>query len=663
MHSTPSLNLMPPTSQAEVIDLTSSTPPSPIAILDSDCDDHPNPPTSSSQNSKKRKRKTKSAPPSRPASPSPDTNKHSSDEPYTWTHSAKRAKNDAKDKREQADRLDHNAKAARRSRSPSIPDDSLFFFDLKPDTAKPHATAPLEEPLLTSPNAVAAAAVNGDIQDTIQNTLLLPGHVSLLNADASSVEVLPPPSDATLQENFVEYLDYDDTRGVTRYFDQQKEEDAAPRRIVCKKCGQEGEHIAADCTVIICLTCGVRNEHPTRSCPITKVCFGCQMRGHVIQNCPHGGRGAGSQNRGNCTRCWDDDHGSAECPTLWRMYAYVLPEEKDTVLQVRESKMELEFGEGGEGYIATDVWCYNCGGSGHLGDDCEDEDFVHGHYGHSAFGTRNVMSGPFYDPEQESKKPQKSKRAPRAWEQDGYDHVSATLAKFGDKHVPDNVGKKGRTKERDKLAKMNEGREQEEQDNWFNARNVRNRSYRDHGRNDRPRNHSHAPRGSASNAGPSNSKMSFGKISFKGAADRDDCSRPSSSNQPNPSSRELPSGPRGASSSSTRSLLSRLGDDYHPDHKPRSRAERRQADRDREARDRAQDRERERDADKSSDWRHDRSRHDRDRDSRSYDDSRRGSSRGGSGGDHRRTSGQSQSGGSSRKSKESGPRYKGGYSR
>ena len=34
----------------------------------------------------------------------------------------------------------------------------------------------------------------------------------------------------------------------------------------------------------------------------------------------------------------------------------------------RRGKAHLELGQGGEGYIAEDEWCYNCGNDGHLGD-------------------------------------------------------------------------------------------------------------------------------------------------------------------------------------------------------------------------------------------------------------------------------------------------------
>lgn len=43
-------------------------------------------------------------------------------------------------------------------------------------------------------------------------------------------------------------------------------------------------------------------------------------------------------------------------------------EERLATLAAREAKSELKIGEGGEGYIATELWCYNCGEEGHLGD-------------------------------------------------------------------------------------------------------------------------------------------------------------------------------------------------------------------------------------------------------------------------------------------------------
>lgn len=57
-----------------------------------------------------------------------------------------------------------------------------------------------------------------------------------------------------------------------------------------------------------------------------------------------------------------------ECPTLWRMYDYVGDTERIKILNDREQLRDLDLGDGGEGYIGPDDWCYNCGGCGHLGD-------------------------------------------------------------------------------------------------------------------------------------------------------------------------------------------------------------------------------------------------------------------------------------------------------
>ena len=53
---------------------------------------------------------------------------------------------------------------------------------------------------------------------------------------------------------------------------------------------------------------------------------------------------------------------------MWRMYEYVDDAERQQILTSREEKREFILGQGGEGYIAPEDWCYNCGECGHLGD-------------------------------------------------------------------------------------------------------------------------------------------------------------------------------------------------------------------------------------------------------------------------------------------------------
>lgn len=50
------------------------------------------------------------------------------------------------------------------------------------------------------------------------------------------------------------------------------------------------------------------------------------------------------------------------------MYLYQSDEGKAKVMSFREEKSNLKLGEGGEGYVANDEWCYNCGNCGHWGD-------------------------------------------------------------------------------------------------------------------------------------------------------------------------------------------------------------------------------------------------------------------------------------------------------
>lgn len=57
-----------------------------------------------------------------------------------------------------------------------------------------------------------------------------------------------------------------------------------------------------------------------------------------------------------------------ECPTLWRIYEYLTEDGKNDILSTRNNKQNLKLGQGGEGYIADDEWCYNCGSRGHWGD-------------------------------------------------------------------------------------------------------------------------------------------------------------------------------------------------------------------------------------------------------------------------------------------------------
>lgn len=99
------------------------------------------------------------------------------------------------------------------------------------------------------------------------------------------------------------------------------------------------------------------------------ISMSCRVLIRMSQDCPNRRVGRGDLGSlEDCDRCGSTIHKTNECPTLWRLYEYVDDAERLRILSAREEKRDLEIGEGGEGYIAPEDWCYNCGGCGHLGD-------------------------------------------------------------------------------------------------------------------------------------------------------------------------------------------------------------------------------------------------------------------------------------------------------
>ncbi|KZV75371.1 hypothetical protein PENSPDRAFT_647167 [Peniophora sp. CONT] len=339
-----------------------------------------------------------------------------------------------------------------------IPQD-LAFFDAKPASAPSSSSSTEESAYVKTPETPA---------------LLLPAHVSVLaeNANGKPIEIIRPPSPLSEGEDvegFIQILDYDDRpTDLARYFEKPEDE---KRRVVCKRCGAEGEHTTGECTLKICMTCGVRGEHTTFGCPISKTCHTCGMKGHLRQNCPNRNKSRQMMDNSynDCDRCGSSKHQTVECPTHWRMYEYVSEAERHGLLEARARLSELKLGEGGEAYIATDEWCYNCGEAGHLGDDCEST-FMEGCPTiPSAFGAYNTMSGPFYDATQPSA--QSSARPPREWE-DGGDLMDG----WGFS-APAQVGQRAKKDKKQKMAKAwQDKQEREDEDDWFsNPKNARSR--------------------------------------------------------------------------------------------------------------------------------------------------------------------------------------------
>ncbi|KAJ4478058.1 hypothetical protein J3R30DRAFT_2853253 [Lentinula aciculospora] len=307
-----------------------------------------------------------------------------------------------------------------RSETP-IDDSKLFLVDLEPSDA-------LRPTIFNTPQK----------SQSDEGKLLLPAHVSVLGS--VPVEIIAPASE---EQDYVEYLDYGgpDDLGITRYFQLEPDKTKVSSVIVCKHCGAKGDHKTSACSVIICLTCGVRNEHSTYSCPISKVCFACGMKGHLRGSCPNRGKIANTYD--DCDRCGSSSHATNECPTHWRIYHYVTDADRISTMEARKAKKTCPLGQGGEGYIAEDSWCYNCGECGHWGDDCQVTQHVHDIPDeYSAFGNSNLFAGPFSDIQTG-----KSDRPPREWELN-----SSEWNDWGGR-VPTNVGRQAKKKEMARMRK------------------------------------------------------------------------------------------------------------------------------------------------------------------------------------------------------------------
>jgi len=140
----------------------------------------------------------------------------------------------------------------------------------------------------------------------------------------------------------------------------------------CFHCGKVG-HMGAECPnpaqASICPLCAKADEHDMRNCPLNRVCFNCGLPGHINRECPIP-RGAQRQ-RQICTICCSNFHTRQHCPELQKKTSNMkIAGMNEAICMVCHKKghfccQELKFFFGLEG-----LYCYNCGGKGHLGDQC-----------------------------------------------------------------------------------------------------------------------------------------------------------------------------------------------------------------------------------------------------------------------------------------------------
>lgn len=116
----------------------------------------------------------------------------------------------------------------------------------------------------------------------------------------------------------------------------------------CLVCAQKG-HMAEACNTLTCAVCGKYDQHVTKDCAQAKRCGKCRERGHPASECRRMLR-PGHGPPVICDLCERPGHVEDDCELVWRTSGR--PWESDP------------------GNSSIRLGCYECGRSGHLGNDC-----------------------------------------------------------------------------------------------------------------------------------------------------------------------------------------------------------------------------------------------------------------------------------------------------
>ena len=145
-------------------------------------------------------------------------------------------------------------------------------------------------------------------------------------------------------------LNSHDLNAQLRYFHATKaqEEVDGMTPVRCLVCAKEG-HMAGLCEYLTCSTCGAFNQHTTHACPNNVKCGKCREQGHDERSCPYKLKKM-PLHEIICDLCQRNGHIEEDCELIWR--AFGRPWESD----LAHANVRLS--------------CYECGHSGHLGNDC-----------------------------------------------------------------------------------------------------------------------------------------------------------------------------------------------------------------------------------------------------------------------------------------------------
>ena len=231
----------------------------------------------------------------------------------------------------------------------------------------------LESGEISSASEAKSLRVSDSVQPLI-NTNGVDGRSKLLQTDGSIDDNdTKGPKGRVLRE-----LSPDDLNAQIRYFHFSKTREAVDleEQVRCLCCGQKG-HMGADCEQLICSKCGAYNMHPATHCDMEVRCSKCGNLGHQVSECS-------KTSKANvvCRLCNEKGHNEQDCELFWRTSG-------------APWQIDLPFRK-------LRLCCYECGGKGHLGNDCSNRR-PGKPLGTSTWSTKRKMPPPqTYDPDDET---------------------------------------------------------------------------------------------------------------------------------------------------------------------------------------------------------------------------------------------------------------------
>lgn len=244
------------------------------------------------------------------------------------------------------------------TKSEIMDEEELLDADEIDVTQEQRATKPADDDINASDSGMASnsdtessnSSMGDEGQSEDGDAMMQYSNSEQITADEGGREIEPVAVTPSHTASVLADLSPRDLNAQLRYFHTTKarEEVDGKTPVRCLVCAKEG-HMAVSCESLTCSTCGAFNRHTTQACPSRFKCGKCREQGHDESQCPYKLRKMPSHEI-VCDLCQRNGHNENDCELIWRTSGR--PWESN----LADANVRLS--------------CYECGHSGHLGNDC-----------------------------------------------------------------------------------------------------------------------------------------------------------------------------------------------------------------------------------------------------------------------------------------------------